>query len=113
MEKRTWNRVECNTSPTSQEEESSNSEAKENIITDIGYNVVENNEKLGQLLSFWKYNKTKTNAYTLLCHKNHATLSFLQCIRVCNVNTKAWATLRPKTMNEVMTMLKHWPLCGQ
>jgi len=34
MEKRTWIRVDCNTDPTSQEEESSNSEAEENIITD-------------------------------------------------------------------------------
>jgi len=41
-------RFDCNTSPTSQEEESSNSEAEENIITDIGYHVVEDNEKLGE-----------------------------------------------------------------
>ena len=41
-------RFDCNTSPTLQEEESSNSEAEENIITDIGYNVVEDNEKLGE-----------------------------------------------------------------
>jgi len=41
-------RFDCNTGPTSQEEESSTSEAEENIITDIGYNVVEDNEKLGE-----------------------------------------------------------------
>jgi len=41
-------RFDCNTGPTSQEEESSNSEAEENIITDIGYNVVEDHEKLGE-----------------------------------------------------------------
>ena len=41
-------RFDCNTGPISQEEESSNSEAEENIITDIGYNVVENDEKLGE-----------------------------------------------------------------
>jgi len=48
MEKRTWIRVECNTSPTLQEDESSNTDAEENIITDIGYHVVEDNEKLGE-----------------------------------------------------------------
>ena len=48
MEKRTWIRVDCNTDPISQEEESSNSEAEENIITNIGYHVGEDNEKLGE-----------------------------------------------------------------
>jgi len=48
MENRTWIRFDCNTGLTSQEEESSNSEAEENIITDIGYNVVEDKEKLGE-----------------------------------------------------------------
>ena len=41
-------RFDCNTGPTSQEEESSSSETEENIITDIGYHVVEDNEKLGE-----------------------------------------------------------------
>ena len=41
-------RFDCNTSPTLQEDESSNTDAEENIITDIGYHVVEDNEKLGE-----------------------------------------------------------------
>ena len=41
-------RFDCNTSPTLHEEESSDSDAEENTITDIGYHVVEDNEKLGE-----------------------------------------------------------------
>ena len=41
-------RFDCNTSSTLQEDESSNSDAEENTITDIGYHVVEDNEKLGE-----------------------------------------------------------------
>jgi len=41
-------RFDCNTDPNPQEEESGNSEAEENIITDLGYNVVEDNEKMGE-----------------------------------------------------------------
>ena len=41
-------RFDCNTSQTLPKEESSDSDAEENIITDIGYHVVEDNEKLGE-----------------------------------------------------------------
>jgi len=50
MEKRTWIRLDCNTSPTSQEDESSNTDVEENIITDIGYHVVEDIEKTFAML---------------------------------------------------------------
>jgi len=45
MEKRTWIRVDCNTSLAAQEEEPSDCDSDEHSITDLGYNVIDTDEK--------------------------------------------------------------------
>jgi len=48
MEKRTWIRVDCNTSLAAQEEEPSDCDSDEHSITDLGYNVIDTDEKTGE-----------------------------------------------------------------
>jgi len=51
--------------------------------------------------------------YTLLCRKKHVILSSCNVFVHAMSTPKAWATLGPKTINEVITMQMHWPRCGQ
>jgi len=41
-------RVDCNTSLAAQEEEPSDCDSDEHSITDLGYNVIETDEKMGE-----------------------------------------------------------------
>ena len=62
------------------------------------------------------------NIYTFVISQKPCYIVILKCIHVLGhmservdvmTTPKAWATLWPKTMNEVITMQTHWPLCGQ
>ena len=70
-------------------------------------------------LNFWKYKKTKTNAYTMLCHKKHVILSSCN-VFVHAMSTQSMGHFRTKSnewgnnnANALATLWPNRPFCGQ